>query len=287
MRPGDWIDCRGIVFTGQVVCHRALSALAKITYDSQCKLTGTAIGAQASSALDVTGAAFTQHIFSPGALITNPGGNGIHSVGGTHHCAFDGVTIRDCGADGVDWFGGATGYGDTHDNFLRADIANVALQSLKFDPHAEKGTGLHGMNLQDGNKLTVRDNIVALYVHDCPKYGGSAIECGVLAGGTQPHGNHYYVKASRLLMFAKSQTAGNGVNLWGGPQHDNTFHVVEVDDIAGHAVNTDLSSATYTNVVVRQGTATNYCQNPRYAGNSPWSKRHGIIYSPGPFSPQP
>jgi hypothetical protein len=285
MRPGDWIDCRGIIFTGQVNCRRGLGALAKITYDSGCKFTGTAIGSQPSSCLEVTGAGFTQHLFARGATMTNPGGNGIHCQGGMHHCALDGPLIENMGADGVDWFGGA--YGDTYSNFLRAEIANIGLQSPRFDPHAEKGTGLHGMNLQDNDRSAVRDNIVALNVRDCPQYGGSAIECGVVGGGAQPYRNQYYVKASRLRMVAKSQTAGNGVNLWGGPQHDNTFHVVEVEDIAGHAVHTDSSSATYSNVVVRQGTAARYCLNPRYAGQNPWMRRHGIVYAPGPFTPKP
>lgn len=280
LQPGQWIDCRGITFQGEIKAHRALSALAKITYDAACKFVGNStIGSAPTSALDVTGAAFTQHLFAKGASITNPGGNGIHAVGGTHHCTFDGVYVHDTGADGVDWFGGP--YGDTHDNFLRAEIENVALQSLKFDPHAEKGTGLHGMNLQDSNHSSVRNNIVAIYVHDCPKYGGSAIECGVASGGSQPYGNHYYIKAERLLMNAKSQTAGNGMNWWGGAQHDNIVHVIEVDHIAGHGINQDSSSAAYTNVVVQAGTATNYCLNPRYAGQSPWMKRKGMVYAPG------
>src|SRR5205814_10357797 len=94
LAPGQWIDCRGITFTGQVLCHRALSGLAKITYDSACKFTGTTVGSAPSDCLDVTGAAFTQHLFARGATMTNPGGRGIHSVGGTHHCAFDGLLIE-------------------------------------------------------------------------------------------------------------------------------------------------------------------------------------------------
>lgn len=286
LAPGGWIECRGITFTGTVKCQRALSGLAKITYDSECKFTGNnTIGSAPTDTLEVTGAAFTQHLAAPGVTMTNPGGRGIHAVGGLHHCAFDGFHIKDCGADGWDWFGGP--YGDTHDNFIRVEVENCALQSLKWDPHQEKGTGLHGANVQDSNHSSVHDNTIALHVHDFPKYGGSAIEFGVVSGGSQPYGNHLYVKAARLKMNATTQTAGNGVNLWGGPMHDNTFHVVEVEDMAGHAINRDGSSASYTNMTVREGTAVNCCQNQRYAGQNPWMKRAGLTYTPGPFTPAP
>lgn len=284
-QAGYWYDVQGVTVHGTVTATHALSSWCKFTYDAACKFTGSSVGSAPVPILEVRGAAFTQHIAAPGVLFTNPGGNGIHSQGGTNHCVFDGFKATDMGADGYDFFGGP--YGDTHDNFIRVEAENVATQSLKFDPHSEKGTGLHGMNVQDSNKSSFRNNTVAIYCHDCVKYGGSVLECGVESGGTQPHGNSYYVKGYRMLMNALHQGAGNGVNQWGGAAHDNTFVVVEVDEMAGYAMNMGAQTGTLTNVRVAQGTATNTNQNPRFAGKNPWMKGHGLVYSPGPFTPSP
>jgi hypothetical protein len=214
--------------------------------------------------------------------MTNRGGNGIHSQGGTHHCVFDGALAADMGADGHAFFGGV--YGPIHDNFLRLTSKNVALEAVAFDPHEDKGTGLHGLNWQDSNKASCYNNIVAIHCLD--SMCGSALECGVAGGGAQPYGNTYYVKGERLLFMAQHQGGGMGVNLWGGPQHDNTFAIIEVDELAGYAMNLGAVGGALTNVRVLQGSAKATNQNPRFAG-SPWMKKRGLVYSPGPFSPQP
>lgn len=278
-QPGYWYDVQSVSVPGRVDARHALSAWCKFTYDAGCKFTGSAVGSDPIPVMEVTGAAFQQHIWAEGCIMTNRGGNGIHSQGATHHCVFDGAMAQDMGADGYALFGGA--YGPGHDNFMRLRAKNIALESAKFDPHAEKGTGLHGMNFQDSNKNPWYNNIIAIHCSDCPGAGGSVLECGVASGGAQPYGNTYYVKGERMLFFAKSQSGGMGINMWGGPQHDNTFAIIEVEDVAGYAMNMGAQGGQLTNVKVLKGKATNACRNPRYAGQDPWMKKAGLIYAAG------
>lgn len=276
LQPGDWLYCKGANIAGQVnFPQKSLGGYARITFDGTSKFTGgMPVDNLPRPAIYLYKSAYFDIHFEPGCVITNPGGGGILVHGGTHHCSLDGWYVSNTGADGCSMFPAEA---PINNIFSRGEAKNIGLNHA-YDPHVDKGSGLHGMNVQDTNNYSFHDNIIAIYGHDFSYSGGSILECGLRSGGAQPYNNHYYVKGERNLYKASTQTGGNGVNIWGGTQHDNTFHIIEVDDMMGLAVFSDSQLEQLVNVVVKQGTATKCCQLSKYVGRNPWDKKGGIIY---------
>jgi hypothetical protein len=287
LAPGDWIDCQGILFSGETIYKKpALTGLARITYDSHCAFTGTPIGSRLPSVW-IRNCVYLQFVFDPACTIKNPtGGQGIR-VDGLTHGAVDGFRIQNCATDGIDLF---PTQADIRYSLIRGEVYDIA-KVPSMDPHAEKGTGLHCCNAADtSSAFRLHDCDIAIYGHDCVK-GGSVIEYGNPVSTNQPYGNRLYVKAHSMLQKATSQVAGNGVNLWG---HIGSVDVkyVEADNLAGRAVDAQGGSGTWTNVKVQAGTALGCCQNAALAKTEPgispyaaWDTRHGITY--GTVQPTP
>lgn len=282
LAAGDWIDCQGIVFTGETIYKKQLNGLARITYDKNCAFTGTAMGSRLPS-LWVANCAYLQFVFDPGTVITNPqGGAGIR-VDGLNHGAVTGFVIRDTATDGIDLFPTEA---DIKNSLIHGFGSGIA-QVPSMDDHAEKGTGLHVCNAGDTTTAySLHDNVIAIHGDTCPM-GGSAIEYGNPQASNQPHNNTLYVKAHAMTQQATSQVAGNGVNLWG---HIGSvdIKIVEADQLAGRAVDAEGGYGTWTNVTIEAGTATNCCQNPLLSktelgisSSDPWDTRHGIQYGTG------
>lgn len=286
IQPGDWIDVRSVSFAGETVWNPQLSSYAKVTLDAGCRFLGVA-SQQDRPALYLPHPRFFQVLFAAGATVTNPvGGAGILAHGGDH-LVVDGFHVAGVGSDGFSLFPATDGT-DVQYCFLRGEIEGFCMSTV-YDPHAEKGTGLHGMNLGDSAAHVFHHNQVAVYVHDPwtnPATGkqiggGSVVELGSKATATSPHDNDLYLKGERLLFDAESQTAGNGVNFWGsgGPSamRNNVFHVIEVDDMAGYGFHLSGTGGATGNTV-QVGRASRCCQNPRYSGQSPWMRGPEIAY---------
>lgn len=289
IQPGDWIDVQGVTFPGEIVWNPQLSAYAKITLDAGCRFTGYQGATQTNvPALYLPHPRFLQIIFAPGAYVTNPmGDQGILAHGGDH-LVVDGFHVKGCGGDGFSLFPASDG-ADVQYCFLRGEVEGFCMTTL-FDPHAEKGSGIHGMNLGDSAAHVFHHNTVAVYVHDAwtdPATGkqiggGSCVEIGSNAPATSPHDNVLYVKGHGLLWNAQTQTGGNGINHWaaGGTStaHDNDFKIIEVDDMAGYGFHLNGTFQTLPAAAVGIGRASQCCLNPLYAGQSPWMKGPEVKY---------
>ena len=79
---------------------------------------------------------------------------------------------------------------------------------------------------------------------------------------------------------AKIQTGGNGIQFWGVNGQSAEIRFIEVDNAEGYALfDGGMNQGTsLSGVRVEHGRASNTNQNPRYAGQNPWSDRLGEVY---------
>lgn len=293
LTAGDWVDCQGIHFTGQI--HYALSVAdwAKITYDSACSFTGQTTQAKAP-AIYITKLEHVLLLFD--CDVTNKlGSYGILCYRSNQMVIdfLNGHAVHDCGADGIALLPAvmSTGAGDIENFFVRGEIYKIALHTA-YDPHTEKGSGQHGCITSDAKGGVFHHGLLALYVHDCgttdrTQGGGSGIELGLdaaanVAPAAPAHDIDIYLKVDRMHYRSLVQTGGNGINFFGVIGANVNVKIIEADDIEGHGINSDDGAANTgtrkSGVTVEAGTATSYCENPRYSGDSPWQEGGGINY---------
>jgi PKD repeat protein len=292
IRAGDWIDCQGIHFTGQVNYRFSLSDWAKITYDSACSFTGAT--SQTPNVRSIYMPQVDHGIFLFDCDVTNPLGDAGILVNRCNHFVIDFLgshSVHNCGTGGINLLPQRSAtQGDIQNFFVRGEVHDVC-QNIAYDTtHAEHGTGIHCMNAADSIGGILHHGMIAIWGHDCVPGGGSVIELGMgsTTASLKPHDIDIYLKGDRMLFKAKSQTAGNGLNAWGQIGANVTIHICEVGGMAGHGIHTDATGGTSkAGVTVLTGTAVNCCQNPRYSGQNPWMSVGGVNYSPGPFSPTP
>ncbi|HXH95963.1 MAG TPA: hypothetical protein VNH40_02025 [Gaiellaceae bacterium] len=143
-------------------------------------------------------------------------------------------------------------------------------QNLAFDPHQEKGTGLHAWNIADANGGYVSDSTFATSSVD--QATGAAVEVR-----TDRIGSNVVLYASaRHLGFAlrgtswtgdaQSQVAGNVVQLWdeGGKAGSLDIRYAEGNDIQGRILDTHGCSGDLSSVRLDYGRAAGpILQNPR------------------------
>jgi hypothetical protein len=92
--------------------------------------------------------------------------------------------------------------------------------------------------------------------------------------------NTLYLLAVNLTEVAKIQTGGNGIQFWGVDGQGAEIKFIQVDNAVGYALwDGGMNSGTsLRGVTVAEGRASNTNQNPRYAGQNPWSDRLGEVY---------
>ena len=153
-------------------------------------------------------------------------------------------------------------------------------QNLAWDPHAEKGTGLHGANLWDANSTgNFTNNRFAFYAHDIPV--GACVEFGNAQPSSQATGNVLYLKCVNATDVSTIQTGGNALQVWGDT---NTLGLdvkyLEGDNLQGFAYfDHGISSGqTAKGVTIEYGSATNTNQNPRYADRNPWQNGFAEVF---------
>lgn len=177
--------------------------------------------------------------------------------------------------------------------WIRGEVYNWG-GNLNWDPHAEAGTGIHGVNLADvrdnaGNCGSFTNNTIAFFAHDGPT--GAACEFGNPSGaGGSIANNVLYLKGVNLTKVATSQVAGNVLQLWGAMPFTNTIVPwVEGINIQGRVVDGEgLSGATYVNggkVTIQHGRHSNSNQNthlgstePGVSAVQPYDDRWGITF---------
>lgn len=210
-----------------------------------------------------------------GDLSTSDTGGDCLRTYGAQHVTWWYFTAHDCGGTGASFLGGQAA--TEHDDF-NGTVWKVG-QNLAWDPHLEKGTGLHCVNLNDNNIYPFQHNRFAFYCHDISS--GAAIQYGAAhPAGPKPVRNTIYLLAVNLTEVAKIQTGGNGIQFWGVDGQSATVNFIEVENAEGYALwdGGMNSGTTLRGVTVAEGRASNTNQNPRYAGQNPWSDRLGEVY---------
>jgi hypothetical protein len=205
---------------------------------------------------------------------SDTGGDCLRSYG-AQHVTWWYFTAHDCGGTGAAIFGGQA---PTEYNDFNGTIWKIG-QNLARDPHTEKGTGLHCANLDDNNIYPFQHNRFALFCHDISS--GAAIQYGAAhRADPKPVRNTIYLLAVNLTELAKHQTGGNGIQFWGVNGQSARIKFIQVQNAEGYALWDGGMSpgASLRDVTVVDGRASNTNQNPRYAGQNPWSDRLGEVY---------
>ena len=207
-----------------------------------------------------------------GDLSTADTGGGCLSSYGGQYVTWWGFTAHDCGGTGAMI---ATVTAPAEHNDFQGTIWKVG-QNLAWDPHTEKGSGLHCANLDDGGQYGFHDNRFAFYCHDIPT--GAAIEYG--SRNIAPVHNTIYLKAANLTFASQTQTGGNALQFWGVNGQSADIKYVEVANAQGYGLFDGgmYSGTTLSGVTVEYGRATNTNRNPRYAAQNPWESTHHVAY---------
>lgn len=211
-----------------------------------------------------------------GDLSTAGTGGACLTDHGSQHVLWWDFHLHDCGGSG---FAAFTAGADVADNDFEGTITKVG-QTLAWDPHSEKGTGVHGAILWDANSgYAFTNNRFAFYAHDIPT--GACVELGNDQPSSRAAGNVLYEKCVNETEVATRQTGGGGLQLWGDT---NSLRLdvkyLEVDNAQGRALDSQglNPGQTLNGVTVEYGRASRTNLNPRFAGQSPWDSYGGVVY---------
>ncbi len=270
LRAGDLVKATApFTVSGETVIKNRLSSPAELDLNG---VTFVYDGGANNPAVWLNNA---QHLYIYGGDLStaDTGGSCLLSYGG-QYVTWWGFTAHDCGGNG---FSGFTVTGAAQHDDFQGEIWKVG-QNLAWDPHAEKGSGLHCANLDDSGVYPFQDNRFAFYCHDIPV--GAAIEYGDSNPSYPPVRNTIYLKAVNLTFTSKIQTGGNGIQFWGVDGQSADIRYLEVANAQGYSLFAGgmNSGTTLSGVTVERGTATNTNLNPRYASQNPWDTAHGVIY---------
>ena len=272
LRPGTVVKAaRRFTVSGEMVIQNRLSSPAELD------LRGVSFvyrGGQNRPAVWLNNAKNVR-IFGGNASTADRGGACIVDYG-SQHVLWWGFTAHDCGGSG---FGAVAIGGPVDSNDFQGTIWKVG-QNLGWDTHAEKGTGIHGANLWDGNYTgDFTDNRFAFDMHDIPS--GACVEFGNDQPASHATGNILYLRCVNATFVSSQQTGGNALQLWG----DTDTLGLDVKYIAGKNLQGYAVWAggvypgqTLDGVTIEYGRASKTNLNPRYAHQSPWDRRSGIKY---------
>jgi hypothetical protein len=270
LQPGDLVKATAdFTVSGETVINKRLSAPAVID------LTGHSVkfvysGGQNYPAVWLNNAE-NLRIYGGELSTADTGGACITSYGG-QYVTWWYFTAHDCGGTGA---GLATVTAPAEHNDFQGTIWKVG-QNVAWDPHVEKGSGLHCANLDDGGQYAFQDNRFAFYCHDIPT--GAAIEYGSRA--IAPVRNTIYLKAVNLTFVSLIQTGGNAIQIWGVTGQTADIKYLEVDNAQGYGLFDGgmYSGTTLSGITEEYGRATNTNLNARYSGKSPWQTNEGVVY---------
>jgi hypothetical protein len=275
LQPGDLVKATAtFTVSGETIIANRLSAPAVLELDGVTFDYGGGSNLPAVYLNDPSNI----RIFGGTATTEKTGGFCILAHG-AQHVLWWGFYAHDCGNSGVFL---STVSAPFTDNDFQGEIARAGL-NLNWDPHAEKGTGLHGALLWDSS-TTAYDysgNRFAFYVHDQPS--GAGISYGSGAAAPNMAGNVIIEKAVDLTDVALSQVGGNGLQFWGGGSYGVDVKYLEVDNAEGRALDAPgmYSGTTLKGVTVDYGRASNTNLNTRMNESNPtqpWDVWHGIGY---------
>jgi hypothetical protein len=195
-----------------------------------------------------------------GGTISNSNGSGILMYATPGPFVWTGFVVHDTANTCVSVF---PIFGDISNVTLKG-VAGTADPNLALDPHTEKGTGIHAWNLGDGpGGGVVRNSTFAAQTVD--QATGAAVEIDTSNIGTNVV---VYASATHLGFpipgttwdgYAKQQTAGNVIQLWGGTLTGSLdIRYAQADDIQGRILQTGgmYPGASLVNASIDYGIAT-------------------------------
>jgi hypothetical protein len=174
-----------------------------------------------------------------GGTITNPVGGGLlfYSLPGPF--TWTGFRVRDTADSCV----GVLPVGGNIERLVLAGTTGTARPNLAFDPHSEKGTGIHAWNIADAKEGVVAQSTFAADVVDEAVGAAVQIDTGRIGGEVTVYARArhlgFAVPGTSWTGIARSQVAGNVIQLWGGtPKGTLDLRYVEGADIKGRLVDT-------------------------------------------------
>jgi hypothetical protein len=277
LQPGDLVKATAdFTLSGETIINKRLSAPAVIDL-SDYNVKFVYSGGRNYPAVWLNNAENVR-IYGGDLSTADTGGACLASYGG-QYVTWWGFTAHDCGGTGAA-IGTVTAAAEHND--FQGTIWKVG-QNLAWDPHVEKGSGLHCANLDDGGQYSFQDNRFAFFCHDIPT--GAAIEYG--SRNIAPVRNTIYLKAVNLTFVSLVQTGGNAIQLWGVNGQSADIKYLEVDNAQGYGLFDGgmYSGTTLSGVTDEHGRATDTNLNPRYAGKNPWQTNKGVVYQDANPSP--
>jgi hypothetical protein len=278
IQPGDLINVSGVTFTGEItLANKNLTNWAEIHFDASTKFVGVS-SVQNLPAVWINNDSYIRFY---GGDISDSASGGQAGPGilvyDSSYITWWGFVSHDVGRDGLDIF--SVNKPNSSLDF-KGEVYHWGL-NLAWDPHAEKGTGLHGANLGDSN-YGMQDSRVALYAHD------GAAGAGIEAGGSKStdffKNNTIYVWCQNLTMVALSQTGGNCVQYWGENVTGNVIKYLEAENLQGRPYETGgmYSGQSLSSDTIEYGRASNTNLNKNINDSIPqsvlWDYQFGTVF---------
>jgi hypothetical protein len=232
------------------------------------------------------------------------GGGSILVNGPTSNCKMFDFAIHNSGTSGVDLRQNTNsgGLSNTHDCYFRGEVNRFCMNPA-HDNHADKGTGLHAINMH-GGPGGIYNNTCYVYAHDSLRPGESSAgqvwpEGGVGAAIEQGQTPSYNYGNNTLAAYGENllmnctgtnpgstgkQTGGNIFEFWGqSPLTSNTVVWAEGVNISAqitHGTNEAWSNGLVT---VQHGRHTNtnlaYPLNNQSSATDAYDRRWGIAHN--------
>lgn len=191
--------------------------------------------------------------------IVGGGGDGLRVEDALPGLEFWGFRIHGAAAQGIHVYGATR---PCQAPLLHCELWNNGLD-LSQDPHAEKGTGLHGF-YSGGSKYPVVGGDWTLWVHDQPH--GAAMQIN------RTRGAKIALLAERVTFVAHQQVGGNALQFWAASGEDGstwndsiTVDYVEADDVARVVETNGMEVGSLANSAVVYGRGSNVRLSPAYA----------------------
>lgn len=278
IQPGDLINVAGVTFTGEVtLANKQLADYAEIHFDATTKF----VGVSSVQNLPAVWINNDSHIRFYGADISDSAAGGQAGDGilvyDSDHVSWWGFVIHNTGRNGLSVYS----VNKTNDSLdFKGEISNWGLNTA-WDPHAEKGTGLHGANLADSN-YGVQNSRFALYLHDGPS--GAGIQAGGASSTDLFKNNTIYAWCQNLTKVALSQAGGNCVQYWGENVTGNVIKYLEAENLQGRPFETGgmYSGQSLSSNTIEYGRASNTNLNKNINDSIPqsvlWDYQFGTVF---------
>jgi|GEM_PF-6288128 len=291
LQAGDCVNNTqpgGFSVSGEVTISKSLSAYAYIdlkTGSDAVRFTGG--GTQTpSSDLPSVYIKGSKNIMFYGGNITN---NRILIYNPASNITWWNFYAHDLAGDGVDLFPAISGGGNIDSIDIQGEVNHWGINCAVLDPHAEKCTGIHGINVADASQGQVTNSRIAIYAHDAAS--GAGMEIGIGSTSAGAINNTIYLKCVNLTMKAIAQVAGNCVQVWGVNVTGNHYKYIEATNLQGRPYDANglYSGQSLATDVVEYGIASNTNLNTQMnesiAQNVHWDTRGNTTFQN--VSPKP